>query len=229
MGDISSGTLLYLLIVCVCVCAVKWVQCCGAVACGAVYAAVLSVLSVSVWLTGVRLVMASQGCCGWDVPGQGEMEERDGERICHFIQAFPYMTRILTPVLSISISRWLAKELLRCRRVHIKTVFVRFGTVCTWMAYTSVNTWNDAVPPLCKISISSQWWSDVAVLAINTVQLSLLPLHCPLAFILTHWLGSGHQNADCFPKTWFHKWKNSICFPTASHMAAIAAHMNWSR
>lgn len=67
------------------------------------------------------------GCCGWDVRGQGEMEvaeERDGERVCHFIQAFLFLTRILTPVLSISISRWLTKELLSYRQVHIKTVCV---------------------------------------------------------------------------------------------------------
>ncbi len=61
-----AATLPYLVCVCVCVCgwAVKSVQSCAAVACGAVYAAVLSILSVSVWLTGVRLVMASQAAVG---------------------------------------------------------------------------------------------------------------------------------------------------------------------
>lgn len=34
---------------------------------------------------------------------------------------------------------------------------------------------------------------------------------------------------DYFPTTWFHKWKNSICFPAASHMAIIVAKKGWSR
>lgn len=31
--------------------------------------------------------------------------------------------------------------------------------------------------------------------------------------------------ADCSPTIRFHKWKNSICFPAASHMAGIVAQM----
>lgn len=65
MGQISSVTIQqHYCTCCVCGWVLKWVQSCAAVACGAVYAAVLSVLSMSVWLTGVRLVMASQAAVG---------------------------------------------------------------------------------------------------------------------------------------------------------------------
>lgn len=65
MGHISSVTVQqHYRTCCVCGWVVKSVQCCAAVACGAVYAAVLSILSVSVWLTGVGLVMASQPAVG---------------------------------------------------------------------------------------------------------------------------------------------------------------------
>ena len=52
--------------------------------------------------------MASQAAVGemcGDRERWGAAEERAGKRVCHFIQAFLFLTRILTPVLSISISR----------------------------------------------------------------------------------------------------------------------------
>lgn len=234
-----------LYLMCVCVCererVSKGVQCCAALTCGAVYAAVLSILSVCVWLTA-GFSWLPRADVGEMCEGQGEVEaveKRDDQRVCHFIQAVLILTRILTPVLSISISRWLTKELLCYRQVCIRTV-----CVCVWFysIYLSssckckYSVSHKLMPSqLCKISISSQWWSDFhfrlcrVSAQYNTVSRSLLPLDRTLPFTLTYWLDSGHQNADCFPKTWFHKWKNSICFPTASHMVVIAAHMNWSR
>lgn len=141
MGQISSVTIQqHYCTCCVCGWVLKWVQSCAAVACGAVYAAVLSVLSMSCMTDRCQACHGVPGCCGWDVWGQGEMEvvvvveeEWDGERVCHFIQAFLFLTRILTPVLSISISRWLTKELLSYRQVHIKTQCVCLY-VLEWLA-----------------------------------------------------------------------------------------------
>lgn len=65
-GHIRSVTVWqhYLCTVCVCGWVVKWGQYCSALTCGPVYAAVLSILSVSAWLTGVRLVIAIQAAVG---------------------------------------------------------------------------------------------------------------------------------------------------------------------
>lgn len=196
----------------------KWVQCCAAVACGAVYAAVLS---VSVWLTGVRLVIASQAAVG----EMEAVEDRDGESLS-FHSGISLSDTHPHPRIVDQHQQMTEKgtaQLQTCPHQDCVCVFVLY--VCMWLAYASVNTWDNAKLLFYEISIFSQWWSDVAVLY-NPVQLSLLTALCPL---LTDWLNSGHQNADCFPKTWFHKWKSSICFPTASHMSAIATQMNWSR
>lgn len=56
---------------------------------------------------------------------------RGPARVCHSSQAFLFLTRILTPVLSITISRWLTKELLSYRQVHTKTVGVSVSLYCT--------------------------------------------------------------------------------------------------
>lgn len=112
---------------CVCGWVVKWGQYCSALTCGPVYAAVLSILSVSAWLTGVRLVIAIQAAVG-EMFGESERwrQWRRGmarESVIS-LRLFSFMTRILNPVLSISISRWLTKELLSYRQIHIVTVFM---------------------------------------------------------------------------------------------------------
>lgn len=161
------------------------------------------------WLTGVKVVVASHAavCDGgcWV-----QKIERDGKSVCHFIQALLFLTRILTPVLSISISRWLTKDLLSLRQI----------LVGEWVCVFALRalTWVNGTATVCADQ-HILTWPGLAALACSTKWLCLLP--SPL-----HW---DHQNAVCFPKTWFHKWKNSICFPAASHMAVIVAHMNWSR
>lgn len=112
---------------CVCGWVVKWGQYYSALTCGPVYAAVLSILSVSAWLTGVRLVIAIQAAVG-EMFGESERwrQWRRGmarESVIS-LRLFSFMTRILNPVLSISISRWLTKELLSYRQIHIVTVFM---------------------------------------------------------------------------------------------------------
>lgn len=68
------------------------------------------------------------GCSGPRCAGTGRDggSSREGAvmRVCHFILAFQLLTRILNPVLSISISRWLTKELLSRRQVRIQTAGV---------------------------------------------------------------------------------------------------------
>lgn len=214
---------------CVCGWVVKWGQYCSALTCGPVYAAVLSILSVSAWLTGVRLVIAIQAAVG-EMFGESERwrQWRRGmarESVIS-LRLFSFMTRILNPVLSISISRWLTKELLSYRQIHIVTVFMPACVcVCLWTFMDECRSWrikNNGMPSLCEISISSHPRSyDETLQYVHKT-----PNNCPCclsaAFTPLHLLQPDHQNADCFPKTWFHKWKNSICFPTASHMAAIA-------
>ena len=172
MGQ-HAATPLYLLL--------KWVQCCAAVACGAVYAAVLSVLSVSVWLTGVRLVTASQAAVG-EMCGDRERWRRQRwgtarESVISF-RLFSFWHASSPPYcLSASADDWQRN----CSATDRPTSRLR-ACLCTasiWMAYASVNTWENAMPPLCEISISSQWWSDVAVLAYNGA-CCLLTALCPL-------------------------------------------------
>lgn len=164
-------------------------------------------------------------CCGWDVWGQGTIkvaEERDGEAVLSFHSGFSLsdiIFLILTPVLSISISRWLTKALLRHRRVHIRTLSV---CVCV-CPLTHKNNVKPVLLSACPHSDKTLMETLQHQQSAKTPDASSLPI------ALTHWLNSGYQNADCFPKIWFHKWKNSICFPTASHMAAIDVLMNWSR
>lgn len=186
-----------------------------------VSAAVLSILSLSAWLTGVRLVINFSGCSGWWWTfGDSERWtiERNGKRDCHFIKASPFMTHTLTPVLSVS-----QQELLTLGQTLVHWLS---GGIRTYMDKNQrSNTYKStSMLPISLNSVSSQFWWKLTVLAPNGCACcSLLP------FALTHWLVLDHRNAARFPKAWFHKWKNSICFPAASHMSAIVAHMSWSR
>lgn len=83
-----------------------------------------------------------------DVGGQREMSAEDGKSVCHFIQALLFLTRILTPVLSISISRWLTKDLLSLRQILV-------GSGCASLHCEHLHGWM-AWPQFVQISIFSR-------------------------------------------------------------------------
>lgn len=144
---------------CVCGWVLKWVQCSAAVACGAVYAAVLSILSVSVWLTGVRLVIASQAAVG-EMCGDRERWRRwrsgpARESVISF-RLFCFWHASSPPYcLSASADDWQRNCSATDRSTSRLCVCVSVCTVYAWMAYTSFNTYDNAMSMLCKISRSS--------------------------------------------------------------------------
>ena len=169
------AALLYLL--CVCGWAAKWVQCCPALTWGAVSAAVLSVLSLSGWLTGVRVVMAARAAvcamcrdrAGW------RWWRRGSERVCHFISGRSLSDTHPHPRIVYQHHQMTDKE----------TVQLQTGPhqdcVCASLLCMYLNG-------LCKCYILKQQRATaLGDQHIFTAEESLLAARCPLP-LCSHWL-----------------------------------------
>lgn len=174
----------------------KWVHCCAAVTCGAVYAAVLSIPPGSVWLTGVRLVMASQAavcirCAGTGRDEGGGEESRRASLSFYFRLSSSWHAASPLYCLSASADDWQRN----CSATDRSTsrLLLCLCTVCTWKAYASVNTWKNA-----PAAAAALW--DWHILTVMTRLLStpsslsiqdgtMAPAASSLAFPLySHWL-----------------------------------------
>lgn len=123
------------------------------------------------------------GCSGWDVWGQGEMEAARGEGLRESVipfRLFCFWHASSPPYCpSASADDWQRNCSATDRSASRLRACLCLCIVCARMACTSVTAPDSAMSPLCKLSTSTQWWWDVAVLAFNTVHL------CPLPFTLS--------------------------------------------